>query len=77
MHVNDEQGECYLCHDTHGSEQYHLMNFNRNVASCLTAVNPDSQGAYRHAVGTGTNSCVITCHGTGHSTTNKNYQPVY
>ena len=76
-HVNDEQGECYLCHNTHGSEQYHLFNFNRNVPSCITAVTPDSQGAFRHAAGILKNSCVITCHGEGHSTTSKTYNPAY
>jgi len=73
----DEHSECYLCHDTHGAEQYHLMNFNRNVTGCVSSLSPDSQGAFRHAAGTATNSCVITCHGEGHSTTSKTYHPAY
>ena len=32
------------------------MNFSRNVANCITNVNPDSQGAFRHANGTSTNA---------------------
>lgn len=75
-HYN-KNSNCYDCHDTHGSETFHLMNFSRNVAGCITNVNPDSQGAFRHANGTSTNSCVCTCHGTGHSTSSKTYNPMY
>lgn len=67
---------CFVCHDTHGSENYHLMNFSRNEGS-FTAVNPNSTDAFRHAAGTATNSCVCTCHGTSHSTGSKTYNPSY
>ncbi len=67
---------CFVCHDTHGSENYHLINFSRNEGS-FTAVNPNSTSAFNHATGTATNSCVITCHGKGHSTSSKTYNPMY
>ncbi|MHC1706619.1 MAG: cytochrome c3 family protein [Bacteroidales bacterium] len=75
-HVDEENAECYLCHDSHGSEQWHLINFSRNVPNCITAVNPDSQNAFAHAVGA-TNSCAMTCHGTSHSAVSRTYTPAY
>ncbi|MEI6435495.1 MAG: cytochrome c3 family protein [Bacteroidota bacterium] len=80
LHVNNEQGECYLCHDNHGSEQYHLMNFNRNNGggnTCISAITTNSQAAFGHAAGTTKNWCGITCHGEGHSATSKTYTPAY
>ena len=77
LHVNDKaRGECYLCHDTHGSEQFHLFNFNRNVTSCITAYGTNSQSSFVHATGTSSNSCTVTCHGTSHGT-GKSYNPAY
>jgi hypothetical protein len=78
-HVNNKtKGECYLCHDTHGSEVLHLMNFNRNVntTSCITAYGTNSQSSFVHAAGTSSNSCTVTCHGTSHGT-GKAYTPAY
>ena len=65
-HVNSEEAECYLCHDTHGSEQFHLMNFNRNgnTTNCITSIGTNSQAAFTHNAGTTANYCTITCHGT-------------
>jgi len=76
-HMNGELAECYLCHDSHGSEQFHNINFNRNVPNCLTSVTTNTQNAFAHANGTATNSCTITCHGAGHSATDKEYSPSY
>lgn len=75
-HMDGEQAECYLCHNTHGSEQYHLINFDRNVPNCLTAASPNTETAFAHAVGA-SNSCTITCHGETHSTSSKTYNPAY
>ncbi len=76
-HVEDEESECYLCHDSHGSEQYHLINFNRNAANGITSVTTTTQNAFAHAAGTATNACLLTCHSATHSATTRNYNPVY
>jgi predicted CXXCH cytochrome family protein len=70
--------ECYACHDSHGSEAFHLINFNRNgTGGCFTSVTTTTTNAFIHADGTVKNSCVTTCHGVGHSTTGKFYSPAY
>ncbi len=76
-HINGQNAECYLCHDSHGSEQFHNINFDRNVPSCLTSVTTTTQNAFAHAAGTATNSCTITCHSTGHTSSSRNYSPAY
>ena len=53
---------CYTCHDTHGSEQLHLINFNANVATIPAG--RDSQTAW-YATSTG-GGCYLACHGTQH-----------
>ncbi len=72
---------CYDCHDSHGSEREHNMNFSRNVPSCITAFGASpyntSQSAFNHVAGTATNACVLTCHGVSHSTGSKTYNPAY
>ncbi len=79
LHMTDQSAECYVCHNTHGSEQFHLINFDRNVPNCLTNFTgtDNSQSAYKHAVGTTPNACVLTCHGGDHSTIDKIYSPGY
>jgi hypothetical protein len=72
------KAECYACHDTHGSEQVHLMNFARNEASCITAISgTNTQTSFSHAVGTATNACLVTCHGKTHSAGSLTYNPAY
>lgn len=71
FHV-DQKVQCYVCHNTHGSEQFHLINFNRNDANCLTGFGTtyNSQTAYKHALYNPSlinNGCIITCHGIDHS----------
>ncbi len=77
-HVADQTQEgCYICHDSHGSEQVHLINFSRNqTASCISSVTTNSQAAFVHAAGTAANSCGVTCHGTSHGS-GKSYNPAY
>ncbi|MCX6294521.1 MAG: hypothetical protein NTX97_00405 [Bacteroidetes bacterium] len=71
------QAECYVCHDSHGSEQFHMMNFNNNE-SCFTTPWPNtSQSAFNHAAGVATNSCVVVCHGKSHNAGSKTYTPNY
>lgn len=62
---------CYTCHDTHGSEQDHLINF--DTSSNLTIdTGYTSQTAWVWSGTTGT--CYITCHGASHGT-GKQYTP--
>jgi predicted CXXCH cytochrome family protein len=76
--ANKTQEGCYVCHDSHGSEQFHLFNFARNQAPtiCITSVGTNTQAAFIHAAGTAANSCTVTCHGTSHGT-GKGYNPAY
>ena len=77
-HVADVTKEgCYVCHDTHGSEQFHLINFSRNQSPtiCITAVTTNTLSAFVHAAGTSANTCGVTCHGTSHG--GKPYNPAY
>ena len=54
---------CYTCHDTHGSEQLHLININANQATIPAGRN--SQTAW-YATATG-GGCYLSCHGTEHN----------
>ena len=76
--ANKTQEGCYICHDSHGSEQLHLINFSRNQTggACITAVTTNTQAAFVHAAGTAANTCNVTCHGTSHGG-GKSYNPAY
>ena len=66
FHVRSSvQTSCYTCHDSHGSEQQHLMNFDLSVVTPNAGYN--SQTAYVPATGAGTGRCYIGCHGHNHS----------
>jgi len=54
---------CYTCHDTHGSEQLHLININASEATIPAGRN--SQTAW-YATATG-GGCFLACHGTEHN----------
>jgi hypothetical protein len=56
---------CYSCHDVHGTNYPHLINFNRQYVT--PGGERDSQTAYVHGSTTGSGSCYLTCHGTGHN----------
>ncbi|MBU0492466.1 MAG: hypothetical protein KKA73_12225 [Chloroflexi bacterium] len=63
---------CYACHDTHGSEQQHLINFELTTApdgGLQPAVGYDSQSAWFPISG-GWFRCALTCHGTNHTVIN-------
>jgi hypothetical protein len=62
VHGNGERVSCYVCHDTHGSEQLHLINFDTSVVTIKAGYN--SQTAWEK-VGS-TRSCYISCHGVAH-----------
>ena len=70
--VNTEniRAACYTCHDTHGSEQQHLINFDTSVTTITAGY--DSQSAWSWNGTTAT--CYVSCHGTGHGT-GKQYTP--
>jgi len=54
---------CYTCHDAHGTNKEHLINFNRQYVT--PGSGRDSQTAYVHT-GTG-GSCYLTCHSLSHN----------
>ncbi|MEI6501206.1 MAG: cytochrome c3 family protein [Armatimonadota bacterium] len=53
---------CYSCHDTHGTNTNHLINF--NVATVAPSGGRNSQTAFVHTSNGG--SCYLSCHGGGH-----------
>jgi predicted CXXCH cytochrome family protein len=70
LHELHNFGACYTCHDSHGSEQGHLINFDTSIVTLTDGY--DSQSAYMVNGTTGT--CFISCHGTSHGT-GKTYTP--
>jgi hypothetical protein len=52
---------CYTCHDVHGTNKQHLINFNLDYVTSP----PGSQASYTHNATGG--SCTVTCHGKFHS----------
>ena len=56
---------CYECHDTHGSEQQHLINFNSAAVTFPAGYN--SQDAWVYNPATGVGSCFLTCHNVTHA----------
>ena len=54
---------CYVCHDVHGTNKEHLINFDLSSVSS----NFGSQGAYTHTARGG--SCNLRCHGQSHNPT--------
>ncbi len=70
-HVAEERAPCYLCHDTHGSEQLHLINFDTSRVS-ITGTNRNSQNAWE-LVGN-TRTCYLSCHNKSHGS-GESYNP--
>ena len=62
LHVVDQRTACTTCHDSHGSTQPHLINFN------TTYVLPGSMGpiSYR-SEGVMHGTCTLKCHGVDHN----------
>jgi hypothetical protein len=71
-HMNNNWGTtCYTCHDSHGSEQQHLINLD---ASAMTFINGrNSQTAWYYDPVTRKAGCFLSCHGQGHDP--KEYTP--
>jgi predicted CXXCH cytochrome family protein len=62
--THNERTSCATCHDPHGSPNKRLINFNTAVVSgARTYVSTGVRHGY----------CNLTCHGTPHSSTVKNY----
>jgi len=61
LHVFHSFAACYTCHDTHGSEQDHLINFDTTEVGTF-----NSQLAWQFNAVTNTGSCDIACHGADH-----------
>jgi hypothetical protein len=71
VHTQAERTSCYVCHDTHGSEQLHLINFDTSVV-VISGANRDSQNAWESDGMTG--ACFVSCHNQGHGF-GKSYTP--
>ena len=62
---------CYSCHDTHGSEQEHLLNFEIDPGTLDLLAGYDSQSAW-YVNGTQI-ECAIACHGRSHDRSRYRY----
>jgi predicted CXXCH cytochrome family protein len=63
-HLNNRRGTtCYTCHDTHGSEQLHLINFDASVVSFLDGRNSQTAWYVDSDLQAG---CYLICHGKRH-----------
>ena len=78
-HMTDYRATCYTCHDTHGSEQLHLMNFDAAIAAPSTGVNSQSAWTAMITVTNGITrtiggGCAVSCHGETHTPANHPYR---
>ncbi|MGW8143723.1 MAG: hypothetical protein ACWGN2_04970 [Anaerolineales bacterium] len=65
-HLDNNWGTtCYTCHDTHGSEQLHLINFDASAMTFLNGRN--SQTAWYYDPVSGKAGCFLSCHGDSHN----------
>ena len=62
-HVAEKGASCYACHNSHGSEQLYLINFDLSVVTPNGSAN--SQSAYIPTTNGG--SCALSCHGKDHN----------
>ncbi len=71
-HMDNDWGTtCYTCHDSHGSEQRHLINIDASAATFLAGRN--SQTAWYYDPVTQKAGCFVSCHGDSHDP--EEYQP--
>ena len=71
-HLDNDWGTtCYTCHDTHGSEQLHLINFDASAMTFLNGRN--SRTAWYYDPVSGRAGCFLSCHGESHNP--KQYTP--
>jgi predicted CXXCH cytochrome family protein len=62
LHAFHSFGACYACHDSHGSEQDRLINFDTSVVT----VTGNSQSAWEFNAATNTGTCYVACHDGDH-----------
>ncbi|HEY5903594.1 MAG TPA: S8 family serine peptidase, partial [Anaerolineales bacterium] len=62
LHSLHTMAACYTCHDTHGSEQQHLINFDTSVVTILPGYNSKTAWNWNGSHGT----CYVACHGNTH-----------
>ncbi len=62
LHAFHNFAACYTCHDTHGSEQDRLINFDTSEVGVLG----NSQNAWQFDPTINTGTCAIACHGADH-----------
>jgi predicted CXXCH cytochrome family protein len=73
QHANN--GPCYVCHDTHGSEQLHLLNLDSSIETSSNTyflpgydgILTDSQTFWQISPDGTQKSCWLVCHGHNHS----------
>jgi predicted CXXCH cytochrome family protein len=71
-HLGSDVGApCYACHNSHGSQQLRLINFDVSVAFPAPGFNSVSAWQFNGV----TASCAISCHGTTHGPGDTIYQP--
>lgn len=71
-HMNNDLGvTCYTCHDSHGSEQQHLINMDASMMTFLNGRN--SQTSWYYDPTTQRAGCFVSCHGETHNP--KEYTP--
>ncbi len=64
LHMGKAAGvTCYTCHDIHGTNKEHLINFNLDFVT--PGLGRDSQTSYLHTSTGG--SCYLTCHSMSHT----------
>jgi predicted CXXCH cytochrome family protein len=61
-HVAGQGASCYACHDSHGSEQLFLINFDVTVVT----PNPGRNSQTAYVPTTNGGSCALSCHGKIH-----------
>ncbi len=67
---NRERTPCYVCHDSHGSEQQRLINFDTATVTINAGYTSQSAWVWNGTTGT----CYVACHGTTHDA-GKSYTP--
>ena len=74
-HVGNQACSCYMCHDSHGSEQDHLFNFNYSIAG-HSYMAPATNSQNMFLPNNNPKACLLNCH-TTHGTGGKTYVPAY
>ena len=64
LHAAHSFAACYTCHNSHGSEQAHLINFDTSVVTIMPGYTSISAWEWNDSTGTGT--CSVACHGFAH-----------